>query len=81
MKSMKHITIVNEVTSKPLYARVKTIGEMFDMNPSTVWRHMQEMKKAGVYDDIVIEENEKTKYISIAGFEKYMKSRHQRYLY
>lgn len=78
---MKHITIVNEVTSKPLYAKVKTIGTLFDMNPSTVWRHMQQMKKDGVYDDIVIEENEKTKYISIAGFEKYMKSRHQRYLY
>lgn len=78
---MKKIVLIDEVTtSKRLYARVKTIGEMFDMDRSTVWKHLERLREKGLYDSIVIEENSRTKYINVEGFTNYMKSIHLEYL-
>lgn len=79
---MKKVMLLEDVAEfkYPIVARVCTIAKLFDMDRATVWKHMNRMKEAGIYDDIVIEENERTKYIDVKKFREYMGSRHLKYL-
>lgn len=78
---MKKIIEIKATKVLPqMYGKVSDIAKMFGMHRSTVCERLDIMREEGCYDDVVIEEGPKTRWINVEKFEAFMKSRHLKYL-
>ena len=76
----KIIEVVCKENAKQRYGKVSTIAKIFDMDRTTVCSKLEAMRKAGCYDDAVIEEGPKSRRINIDKFEAFLQSCHKQYL-